>query len=273
MMTDWQGWLPEGGLLKDRVALVAGGAGGIGEAVTRILAAAGATVAVADFDAGRAKEVSASITAAGGSAAPVQTDLRDEESTVAAVAQAAEAHGGIDILANIAGGMHAHAPWAPVRDWTTEHWDAIVALNLRYVFWTCRAVIPLMEARGGGTIVNVGSVAALSAAPGQSAYGAAKAAVLQLTKTLAVECGPAGIRANAVSPGITLTPPARVAMASETGDAYRAATPTRQLSVPEDLARAVLYFASPMSANVTGQDLTVDGGIGVNFPYAGLGGN
>jgi NAD(P)-dependent dehydrogenase (short-subunit alcohol dehydrogenase family) len=262
MMTEWQGWLPEGGLLKDKVALVAGGAGGIGEAVTRILAAAGATVTVADFDAGRAKEVSESIVAVGGSAAPVQTDLRDEESAAAAVAQVAEAHGGIDILANIAGGMHAHAPWAPVRDWTTEHWD---------VFWTCRAVIPLMEARGGGTIVNVGSVAALSAAPGQSAYGAAKAAVLQLTKTLAVECGPAGIRANAVSPGITLTPPARVAMANETGDAYRAATPTRQLSVPEDLARAVLYFASPMSANVTGQDITVDGGIGVNFPYSGIG--
>jgi NAD(P)-dependent dehydrogenase (short-subunit alcohol dehydrogenase family) len=273
MMTDWQGWLPESGPLKNRVAFVAGGAGGIGEAVTRILAAAGATVAVADAAADRAAEVSESVQQAGGSAIPVTVDLRDEESVSRAVAAAAERAGGIDILANITGGMRAHAPWAPVRDWTTDSWDAIVQLNLRYVFWTCRAVIPLLEARGAGAIVNVGSVAALSASPGQSAYGAAKAAVLQLTRTLAVECGPAGIRVNAVSPGVTLTPPARAALASETGDAYRAATPLRQLSLPEDIARAVLYFASPMSAGVTGQDLTVDGGISVTFPYAGLGGN
>jgi NAD(P)-dependent dehydrogenase (short-subunit alcohol dehydrogenase family) len=277
MMTDWQGWLPgregAGGLLKDRVAFVAGGAGGIGEAVTRILAAAGATVVVADAAADRAAEVADSVHRAGGSAIAVTADLRDEESAGRAVAEAADRAGGIDVLANITGGMHAHAPWGPVRDWTTESWDAVVQLNLRYVFWTCRAVIPLLEARGGGTIVNVGSVAALSASPGQSAYGAAKAAVLQLTRTLAVECGPAGIRVNAVSPGVTLTPPARVAMAGETGDAYRAATPLRRLSVPEDIARAVLYFACPLSAGVTGQDLTVDGGISVNFPYAGLGGD
>jgi len=272
-MTDWNGWLPDGGLLKGQVALVAGGAGGIGEAVSRILAAAGASVAVVDFDLSRAESVSASIAAGGGSALAVAADLRDEASVASAVEQAAQWGGGLDILANIAGGMHAHAPWGLLKDWTTENWDAIIGINLRYVFWTCRAAIPVLEARGGGTIVNVGSVAALAASPGQSAYGAGKAAVLQLTKTLAVECGPSRIRVNAVSPGVTLTPPARVAMASEQGDAFRAATPLRDLGTPEDIARAVLFFASPMSAHVTGQEITVDGGVSVNFPYAGLGGH
>jgi NAD(P)-dependent dehydrogenase (short-subunit alcohol dehydrogenase family) len=278
MMTEWNGWLPGGGphdgLLKGQAALVAGGAGGIGEAVSRILAAAGAAIVVADFDAAKAAQVIESIKAAGGSASAVAADLRDEASVREAVDAAARAQGGgFDILANIAGGMHAHAPWAPLTETTTESWDAVTQINLRYVFWTCRAAIPVLEERGGGAIVNVGSVAALSASPGQSAYGAGKAAVLQLTKTLAVECGPAKIRVNAVSPGVTLTPPARKALASETGDAYRAATPLRALGVPEDIARAVLFFASPMSAHITGQDLTVDGGISANFPYAGLGGH
>jgi NAD(P)-dependent dehydrogenase (short-subunit alcohol dehydrogenase family) len=270
---EWRGWLPDGGLVKGQVALVAGGAGGIGEAVSRILAAAGASVVVADFDAARAEAVSASLAADGGSALAVTADLRDEAAVAGAVERAAEWGGRLDILANIAGGMHAHAPWGLLRDWTTESWDAIIQINLRYVFWACRAAIPVLEARGGGAIVNVGSVAALSASPGQSAYGAGKAAVLQLTKTLAVECGPSRIRVNAVSPGVTLTPPARVAMAGEQGAAFRAATPLRDLGTPEDIARAVLFFASPMSAHITGQELTVDGGISVNFPYAGLGGH
>lgn len=272
-MTEWNGWLPDGSMLKGQVALVAGGAGGIGEAVSRILAAAGASVVVADLSGARAEEVAGAIGAAGGSALPVTADLRDEAAVAAAVERAAQWGGGLDILANIAGGMHAHAAWAPLRDWTTESWDAIMAINLRYVFWACRAAIPVLTARGGGAIVNVGSVAALSASPGQSAYGAGKAAVLQLTKTLAVECGPSRIRVNAVSPGVTLTPRARVAMAGEAGAAYRATTPLGDLGTPEDVARAVLYFASPMSAHVTGQEITVDGGVSVNFPYAGLGGH
>lgn len=271
LMTEWHGWLPDGGLLKDQVALVAGGAGGIGEAVTRILAVAGASVAILDAAADRATAVSRSIAAAGGSALAVACDLRDEHACSSAVGAAAERAGGIDILVNVAGGMHAHAPWRPVHEWTTESWDAVVHLNLRYVFWTCRAVLSGMAAAGAGAIVNVASIAGSFGSPNQSAYGAAKAALIQLTQTLAAEYGPSGIRVNAVSPGVTLTPSAARALAGETGDSYSAATPLRRLGRPEDIARAVLFFASPMSAQVTGQTLLVDGGISVNFPYPGLG--
>jgi NAD(P)-dependent dehydrogenase (short-subunit alcohol dehydrogenase family) len=274
-MTEWSGWLPGllpgSGLLKDQAALVAGGAGGIGEAVTRILAAAGASVAIVDAAADRAAAVSDSIAAAGGSALPIVADLRDEDACARAVGEAAERTGGIDILVNVAGGMRAHAPWRPVHEWTTQTWDAIVDLNLRYVFWTCRAAIPGMAAGTGGAIVNVASIAGSFGSPNQSAYGAAKAGLIQFTQTLAAEYGPFGIRANAVSPGVTLTPPAARALDGEAGDQYRAATPLRKLGRPEDIARAVLFFASPMAAHVTGQTLLVEGGISVNFPYPGLG--
>jgi 7-alpha-hydroxysteroid dehydrogenase len=272
LMTEWHGWLPDGGLLKDQVALVAGGAGGIGEAVSRILAAADARVVIADADADRAAAVSDSIVSVGGSALPLACDLRDEDACAAAAVEAAELTGGISILANVAGGMHAHAQWRPMHEWTTETWDAVVHLNLRYVFWMCREVIPGMAAAGTGSVVNVGSIAASFGSPNQSAYGAAKAGLAQFTQTLATEYGPSGIRVNSVSPGVTLTPTAELALGGDAGDPFRAATPLTTLGRPEDIARAVLFFASPMAAQVTGQTLLVDGGISVTFPYRGLGG-
>jgi NAD(P)-dependent dehydrogenase (short-subunit alcohol dehydrogenase family) len=271
MSEEWHGWLPDGQLLKGQVAVIAGGGGGIGAATTRILAAAGAAVVVIDNDREGAEGTAGQVVSSGGTARPLVADLRQEEDCVAAIDQAGAEMGGIDILANVAGGMSRHAPWRPVRDWPTETWDAIVQLNLRYVFWLCRAAIPIMERRGGGTIVNVTSIAGVFGSPNQSAYGAAKAGLISLTKTLALECGRLGIRVNAVAPGVTLTEVARATMPEETQAALVGTTPLQQLGRPEDIARAILFFASPISQHVTGQMLLVDGGISVTFPYHAIG--
>jgi NAD(P)-dependent dehydrogenase (short-subunit alcohol dehydrogenase family) len=261
------GWLPDPRLLEGQVALIAGGAGGIGDATSRLLAAAGAAVVIADKDARLGEELASEIVSSGGAAHALVVDLLDEQACATAVDEAVSAFGGVDILANVAGGMKKHAPWAHLRDTTTENWDALFNLNLRYVFWMCRAAIPAIEERGGGAIVNVASINGVIGGPNQSAYGAAKAGLINLTQTLAGECGRSGIRVNAVSPGLTLT---EAAAKNVTGDVRKRliqATPLQQLGRPEDIARAILFFASPMAEDITGQMLLVEGGISVNYPY------
>ncbi len=261
------GWRPDGALLLGQVAVVAGGGGGIGAATSRMLAAAGAAVAIVDNDRGAAEDLADAIASSGGVAQALDADLRDEEACAEVIDRAVTAFGGIDILANVAGGMSRHAQWRQVRDWTSADWDLIVHLNLGYVFWLCRAAIPAMEQRGGGSIVNVTSIAGSFGSPGQSAYGAAKSGLMNLTKTLAVEGGSAGIRVNAVSPGVTLTDAALSALSDDARAGLMRTTPLRKLGRPEDIASAILFFASPMAGHVTGQTLLVDGGVSVNFPY------
>jgi 3-oxoacyl-[acyl-carrier protein] reductase len=262
-----EGWLPDPSLLEGQVALIAGGAGGIGEATTRLLSAAGATVVVADKELALAEALAAQLVSKGATAHALEVDLRDEAQCEEVVAETVERAGGLDILANVAGGLRKHAPWAHLTEWTTENWDAIFDLNLRYVFWICRAAIPVIEARGGGSIINVASINGVFGGPNQSAYGASKAALINLTQTLAGECGPVGIRVNAVSPGMTLTDAAAATVPDDVKARLSANTPLRQLGRPEDIARAILFFASPMADDVTGQMLLVEGGISINYPY------
>jgi 3-oxoacyl-[acyl-carrier protein] reductase len=267
MTVEWRGWQPGVPLLDGKVAVIAGGGGGIGEATTRILAAAGAAVAVVDIDRERTEAVSASVASSGGRARAVIADLRDEAACDAALARVTDELGGIDVLANVAGGMQQFVEWLPLREWTTEAWDTIVHLNLRYVFWLCRAVIPTMEARGGGSIVNVASISGVFGSPNHSAYGAAKAGLMQLTKTLALECGRVGIRVNAVSPGAIVTPATSPNMSEDRLTTLSRTTPLQRPGQPEDIARAILFFASPIAEYVTGQMLLVDGGVSAKFPF------
>jgi NAD(P)-dependent dehydrogenase (short-subunit alcohol dehydrogenase family) len=265
------GWHPGDPLLADQAALVAGGGRGIGEATSRMLAAAGASVAVLDVEADRAGAVAASLRADGATAIPLVADLRDEHAVTVAVDTVVRALGGIDVLVNVAGGMTDLAEWRHLEHWSTDEWDRVVHLNLRYVFWLCRAVIPVMTRRGGGSIVSVASISGVFGAPNHSAYGAAKAGLIHLTKTLAVENGRSGIRVNAVSPGAVATPATEATMSPERRATLAAATPLQRPGSPDDIARAVLYFASPMSEYVTGQMLLVDGGVGSKFPLGGVG--
>jgi NAD(P)-dependent dehydrogenase (short-subunit alcohol dehydrogenase family) len=262
-------WKPGEPLLKGKIALIAGGGRGIGEATTRTLAAAGAAVGCLDVVSERAESVSASLRSQGLSAIPVIADLRDEDQCQQAVDTVVGELGGVDVLANVAGGMNQYGEWKHLDLWGTAEWDMIVHLNLRYVFWMCRGVIPKMIARGGGSIVSVTSISGVFGAPNHSAYGAAKAGLIHLTKTLAVEYGRSGIRVNAVSPGSIATPATN--MSEENKALLGRNLPLQRAGEPEDIARAILYFASPMSDYVTGQMLLVDGGAGSKFPF-GAGG-
>jgi 3-oxoacyl-[acyl-carrier protein] reductase len=256
------------GLLEGRVAIVAGGGGaGIGAAVSRALAGAGASVLVVDIDARAAGGVCEQIHAAGGRAEPLLADVCESASAPAIVAAARRAFGRIDILATVAGGMTAHAQFRPLIQWNESDWDRIVSLNLRYVFLLTRAVIPAMLEQGeGGAIVNVTSISGVFGAVNHAAYGAAKAGLIHLTRTLCLEYGPQGIRANAVSPGAIETPATQKALAGTQRTHVSAVTPLRRAGRPEDIAHAVLFLASPLASYVSGQMLLVDGGASVIFP-------
>jgi 3-oxoacyl-[acyl-carrier protein] reductase len=255
------------GLLTGRSAIVAGGGGaGIGAAVSRTLAASGAAVTVVDIDRAAASRVCDQIAADGGRSIPVVADVRESASADAIVRAARAAFGRIDVLATVAGGMTAHAEFRPLVQWSEADWDKIVSLNLRYVFLLSRAVIPVMIEQGGGSIVNVTSISGVFGAPNHAAYGAAKAGLIHLTRSLCLEYGPQGIRANAVSPGAIETPATDKAMAGAQRSHVSAVTPLRRAGAPEDIARAVLFFASPLASYVSGQMLLVDGGASVIFP-------
>ena len=228
-------------------------------------------MAVVDLEPDRAEAVAASLTESGARAIPIAADLRDEAAAQGAIDTTVAEYGGLDVLANVAGGMHQYAKWQPMQHWTTEEWDAIVHLNLRYVFWLSRGAIPQMEARGGGSIVSVTSISGVFGSPNHSAYGAAKAGLIHLTKTLAVECGHAGIRVNAVSPGAIVTPATASTMSAERVATLSETTPLQRPGRPEDIARAILFLASPMAEYITGQMILVDGGVNAKFPLGGVG--
>jgi len=260
-------WRPGDALLADRVAIVAGGGRGIGEETARTLAAAGAEVAVVDIERERADGVAAAIRQEGGEAVAVSADVCAETEAERVVDATVERFGRLDVVVNVAGGMNAFVPFKPLTEWSTQEWDAIVSLNLRYHFLMARAAFPRLAAVGGGTIVNVTSISGVFGSPWHSAYGAAKAGLIQLTKTLALEGGPLGIRVNAVSPGVVITPATANRMTPDHLQELAGGTPLGRPGAPDDIARAVLYFASPMSDYVTGQMLLVDGGVAAKFPF------
>lgn len=256
------------GLLDGKVAIVAGGGGGgIGAQTSRVLAAAGAAVAVVDIEAERAEQLREEIEARGGRARAITADVR-EQSGVAAITEATlAAFGRIDVLANVAGGMQQHAKWQPLAHWDEEAWEKILAINLRYVFLLSRAVIPVMIEQGsGGAIVNITSISGVFGAPNHAPYGVAKAGLIHLTKSMCLEYGRYGIRCNAVSPGVIATAAIAGAVSDEENAEMWRSIPLERAGTPDDIAQAVLFFASELSAYVSGQMLLVDGGVSSRFP-------
>jgi 2-keto-3-deoxy-L-fuconate dehydrogenase len=225
-------------------ALVTGGGSGIGAAVAHRLADDGFNVTIADL------EPDAIATELGATA--LRLDVRDET-------QVAQAMDGVDVLVNAAGiGSTANAP-----DTTVEVWENVFAVNARGTFLTCKHAIPSMVERGGGSIVNMASVAGLVGLRNRAAYCASKGAVIAFTRALAVDHVAAGVRVNAVCPGTVDSPWVQrlVADASESLDALRARQPMGRLGRPGEIAEAVLYLASDAAAFVTGTVLTIDGGL------------
>jgi NAD(P)-dependent dehydrogenase (short-subunit alcohol dehydrogenase family) len=242
--------------LDGQVAIVTGGAGGIGGATARLLAEQGARVVILDNDDQRGRAAAEALRDLGSEASFHRCDVTRRADVEAAVHATLAQHGQIDVLANVVGGTTMVTFW----EMTEDDWDRVVDFNLKSQFLCSRAVVPHMIERHQGAIVNVSSGRGATPAPGHAPYSAAKAGVIGLTRTMAAELAPHGIRVNAVAPGITLTARSRSHYPDEAWARLMASQPLGRASEPEDIAEAIAFLASPRSRNITGQVLFVNGG-------------
>jgi 3-oxoacyl-[acyl-carrier protein] reductase len=243
--------------LTGQVALVTGAGRGIGAAVARALAAEGATVYAGDIDPVAANDSVRLIAETGGDAVPLELDVSAEESVRAAVAEIVGTHGAVDILVNNAGISRP----AMLHKMTDEQWQAVIDVNLTGLFRTIRAVSTSMMERGSGAIVNVSSLAGRRGSIGQMNYAAAKAGVLGVTMSAALELARYGVRVNAVAPGVIETDMTRTILSQDRfRDKYLQEIPLGRIGKPDDVADAVVYLVSPRAGFITGQVLSVDGG-------------
>lgn len=245
--------------LSGRTALVTGASRGIGRAIAIGLAAAGAHVALNGRDAATLDDVRMDIEAAGGHAVVVPADVTDRDAVAAMVAAVVETLGQLDIVVNNAGGTAFMVPFADLR---FEGWTKVMRLNTESVVHVCQAVGPHLLERRRGSVINVASVAALGGAPALSPYGASKAAVLSLTRSLAMEWGHAGVRVNALCPGWTATDLNRNLWQDDQISAAMTATiPLGRWGKAEEMTGAAVFLASDASSYLTGQAIVVDGGL------------
>lgn len=240
-----------------RVAFITGGSRGIGRAVVRRLAAEGCAVGIDYLQArDQARELVSELTARGCPAMAVQADVADREAITAAIRQVEEAFGPVSLLVNNAGIAEQHQ----FQDISSGFWRRIFAVNVDGAYHTIQAVLPHMLHEKAGCIVNVSSIWGQRGASCETAYSATKAALIGLTRSLAMELAPSGIRVNCVAPGVIHTDMVEV-LGPETLRALAEETPIGRLGTPEDIAAAVAFFASEGASFITGQVLTADGGF------------
>ncbi|MDE2198435.1 MAG: glucose 1-dehydrogenase [Rhodospirillales bacterium] len=245
-----------------RIVIVTGGGGGIGGATCRRFAAEGAVVQVFDVDLAAAGRVAAEIAAAGGRAEAVACDITDHSGVSAAVAGVLARHGRVDVLVNNAG-------WDIFRlfkDSTPAEWQKLIAINLVGALNMHHAVLPGMLAQGGGRIVNIASDAARVGSSGEAVYAACKSGLIGFSKTLAREHARHGLTVNVVCPGATHTAlfegyKQGAGNPEKLEEAFRRAVPMGRIGEPEDLPGAILFFASDDAAFITGQVISVSGGL------------
>jgi 2-hydroxycyclohexanecarboxyl-CoA dehydrogenase len=243
----------------DQVAIVTGGASGIGQATARRLAEEGAAVVIADVNGEGADGVARSISEGGGRAIALHVDVTDAPGVRAMTEQAITAFGKIDILVSNAGWDRA----GPFADTDEELWDRVIAINYRGHLATCHAALPYMRERGRGRIVTVASDAGRVGSSGEVVYSGAKGAVIAFTKGLAREVARYGINVNCVAPGLVDTP-LLAGMPEKLIAAIVRSIPLRRTGVPEEIAAAICFLASDDAAYITGQTLSVNGGL--NMP-------
>jgi NAD(P)-dependent dehydrogenase (short-subunit alcohol dehydrogenase family) len=249
------------GVLTNKVALITGGASGIGRSTALLFAAEGAAVVIADLNEAAGREVEQQISSQGGRALFAPADVTRDQDCRRVAELALRNFGAIHVLFNNAGIIRR----ASVVELSEEDWDRVMNVNVKSMFLLCRQVIPLMAQSRGGSIINMASGWGLSGGPRAAAYCASKGAVVLLTKAMAVDHGPQNIRVNCICPGDTDTAMLR-SEAQQLGEpagqflAEAARRPLGRLGKPEEIAQAALYLASDSSSFVTGTALVVDGG-------------
>ena len=256
--------------LQGQVALVTGGALGIGRATAERLAANGASVAIVDVNGEAANVAEQELASAGHSVAAYQADVADAVRMPVVVREIVQRFGPISILINNAG-INTARDRRPIHEYSPDDWERILRVDLTGVFVTSQAVVPGMIAHGGGRIVNIASVAGLVPLRLQSAFVAAKAGVVNLSKSMALELGPRGVLTNCIAPGSILTRGTRDLFYgddgaySENAASLLSHVPLGRPGTPEEIAHAVLFLVSPEASYVNGAVLTVDGSWTAGF--------
>jgi NAD(P)-dependent dehydrogenase (short-subunit alcohol dehydrogenase family) len=241
----------------NNIAVVTGGAGGIGRAIAERFAKDKRTVVLLDMNEDAGKEAIAAFRKRGIEQSFLRSDLTCEAEVQASFDKIKADHGRIDALVNVAGGsVHRHL----LQEFPLAHWQAVIDANLTSTFLCCRAVIGMMKNQKSGAIINISSDIAFSGDAGRSAYAAAKAGILGLTRSLALELAADGVRVNAVAPGRIATPRVRASYSDAEWDAAAKRIPLGHAGDPEDVAEAVAYLSSDGAKHLTGQTIHVNGG-------------
>lgn len=244
--------------LTGKVALITGASRGIGEAIAKAYAAAGASVVLSSRKQDGVEAVAAQITAAGGRALAVAAHTGDAAAVQTLVVRTVETFGGLDILVNNAA---TNPHFGPIMTAEESHWDKILDVNVKGYFRLAQACAPHMRQRGGGKIINIASVAGKTPLPGMGIYCVSKAAVLMLTEVLASELAADNIQVNAIAPGFIKTAFSRAIWDSPaTHDAVRQAIPQQRIGATDELLGMAFYLAAPASSFTTGATIVIDGG-------------
>ena len=245
--------------IRGKVAIVTGASRGIGLAIARRYAEAGAKVVISGRKQESLATVAAEINGQGGEVLPVAAHNGNKDALKALVERTVETYGTIDILVNNAA---TNPHFGPILDSEDSHWQKTIEVNLLGVFWLIQACVPVMRLHGGGKIINVASINALRPGTFQGIYSLTKAALVSLTQTLALELAPEHIQVNAIAPGLTRTQFARSLWTNDLiMQRVQERTPLQRIAEPDEMAGIALYLAAPASNYVTGQVFVIDGGV------------